>query len=88
MALKSIILSAAETDLQGKSPFLVGGDAVAINLTASGVTVQHSDTSGSGFVTAGVAMTAATGLTPTTTITGLKRYVKLSAAGTAILLGA
>ena len=85
MALKQQILSATEVDLGGKSPFLPGGDCIAINLTASGVTVQHSDTSGSGFVTA-CTLSVVTGTTPIQTITGLKRYVKLSAAGTAILL--
>lgn len=87
MSLRLQILSATETDMLGKSPFLVGGDAVAINLTAGSLTVQHSDTSGSGFVTA-VVLSASTGTTPTGFITGLKRYVKLSSAGTVSLITA
>ena len=79
------ILSAAETDLANKAPFGVGFSVLAMNLTAGVLTVQHSDTSGSGFVTAATC-SAATGTTPVQRITDLKRYVKLSGAGTVILL--
>ena len=82
-----VILSATETDLANRAPFGVGFSAVAVNLTAGSLTVQHSDTSGSGFVTAtnGV-LSASTGTTAMGRITDLKRYIKLSSAGTVFLL--
>jgi hypothetical protein len=86
MALKIIILSAIAVDLAGDSPFLEGGDAIAINQTAGSLTVQHSEDN----VTFGTAvvLSAATGTTPIGNITGLKRYVKLSSAGTVTLVAA
>lgn len=79
-----VILSAAETDLANKAPFGVGMSCLATNLTAGALTVQHSDTSGSGFVTA-ITLSASTGTTAKGVITGLKRYIKLSSAGTVYL---
>jgi hypothetical protein len=84
MSLKHKILSATAIDLAEVSPFLNGGDAVAINLTAGALTVQHSDDNSS-FSTA-VVLSAATGVTPADTIVGLKRYVRLSSAGTVVLI--
>lgn len=86
MALKIVILSATAVDLAGETPFLIGGDAIAINQTAGALTVQHSDDN-STFETA-VVLSAATGVTPTGNITGLKQYVKLSGAGTVTLIAA
>ena len=80
-----VILSATETDLANRAPFGVGFSVLAMNLTAGALTVQHSDVSGSGFVTAATC-SASTGTTPVQRIVDLKRYIKLSAAGTVILL--
>jgi hypothetical protein len=84
MALKHKILSATAIDLGEVTPFLNGGDAIAINLTAGALTVQHSDDNSS-FSTA-VVLSASTGTTPVDTIINLKRYVRLSAAGTVVLI--
>jgi hypothetical protein len=84
MALKIAILSATAIDLGAETPFLDGGDAIAINLTAGSLTVQHSDDNSS-FSTA-VVLSAATGVTPMGNITGLKRYARLSGAGTVTLI--
>jgi hypothetical protein len=82
-----VILSATETDLANRTPFGQGFSAIAVNLTAGALTVQHSDTSGSGFVTApnGV-LGISTSATAMQRITDLKRYIKLSSAGTVFLL--
>jgi hypothetical protein len=82
-----VILSATETDLGNKAPYGAGFSAIAVNMTAGALTVQHSDVSGSGFVTApnGV-IGAATSTTAMQRITDLKRYIKLSGAGTVFLL--
>ena len=82
-----VILSATETDLLNKAPFGVGFSAIGVNMTAGALTVQHSDTSGSGFatVTNGV-LGAATSTTAMGRLTDLKRYIKLSGAGTVFLL--
>lgn len=85
MALKSVILSDTAVDLGGISPFLNGGSAVAINLTASAENVVHCDTLGGTYTTA-AALSVVTGTTSVATISGLKRYVKLDSAGTVILL--
>jgi hypothetical protein len=79
------ILSATETDLGNLIPFGVGFSCIAVNMTAGSLTVQHSDTSGSGFVTAAT-VGAATSTTAMQRITDLKRYIKLSGAGTVFLL--
>jgi hypothetical protein len=81
------ILSATELDLGTRSPYLTGGNCYAVNLTASAVTVQHSDTPGTGYTTAAT-LSASTGVTAMQEIKDLKRYVRLSAAGTAYLLPA
>jgi len=80
-----VILSAAETDLANKAPFGVGFSVIAVNLTTGSLTVQHSDSSGSGFVTAAT-VGAATSTTAMQRITDLKRYIKLSGAGTVFIL--
>lgn len=85
MALKSVILSDTAVDLGGITPFLNGGSAVAINLTASAENVTHCDTLGGTYTTA-AALSASTGTTSVATISGLKRFVKLDSAGTVILL--
>ncbi|TMN18474.1 hypothetical protein [Pseudoxanthomonas sp. X-1] len=65
----------------GRSPFLTGGDAIAINLSASSATIQGADT------LSGTYTTLAT--VPATTmmlVTNLPKFVKLSAAGTGVYL--
>jgi len=79
------ILSAAETDLGNRIPFGVGFSCVAINLGIGALVVQHSDTSGSGFVTAATCGIS-TSATAIQRIVDLKRYIKLSTAGTVFLL--
>lgn len=75
-----LTLSATASQLKD-TPFLPGFNAIAVNLSASSVTIQGSD-DGTTYTT--LATVPATSMAA---IDALPAYVKLSAAGAAYLIG-
>lgn len=63
-------------------PFLQGYDVIAVNASAASITLQSSDTTGSGFTTLA---TIAAGESAKVNLD--QQFIKLSAAGNLILLG-
>lgn len=86
MSVKLQIISNTATDLGSDTPFGVGFDAIAVNLTAGSLVVQTSSDNGvtDAYATAATcgASTSATALQPLV----LKRYVKVSTAATMFLI--
>lgn len=80
MSLKSLLLTTTAQAMD-ETPFAAGFDAVIHNPSGASVTVQQGDTSGGSFTTLA---TVAAGAYENVT---LPPYIKLSAAGTAYVLG-
>lgn len=82
--MKTIVLSNTATNLNPSvTPFAIGFNAVAVNLTASPVVIEGSADNTNWTTLA--SLSASTGTTAVQNIPALPKYVRLQAAGTAFL---
>lgn len=80
--MRTLVVTEVAQELPGLTPFMPNYTVVAVNATAASVTLQSSDVVGSGYATLA---TIAAGKSAEVTLN--KAFVKLSAAGSLILLG-
>lgn len=81
--MRALMIDETETDLADQSaPFLSNYTVVAMNVSGASVTLQEADESGGTFTTLAV---VADGVAAEVTLA--KQIIKLSAAGSLVLLG-